>query len=133
MNKTIPAVLPCPIGHTCNKVYVATGKCVECTLEDAKAKPWPVQTREQAHTAGSTKYYTGRVCVNGHASQRYVSSGICIGCSSMNANKYQKDQRSKFRSGRIVLKVEVHPDDVPAMQALADSLKQARALQGGGV
>ena len=132
MSKTEPIKVPCPIAGHEPVAYTATGRCVECTKADAKAKPWAVQTREQAHAAGATKYYTGKVCVNGHATQRYVSSGICIGCSSMNANKYQKGQRDKFRTGQVVFKAEVHPDDTQAMQSMADSLKAARQLQTGG-
>ena len=128
MNKTEPIKMPCPIAGHEPVAYTATGRCVECTAEDAKAKPWPIQTREGAYSTGSRKYYTGKVCINGHAARRYVSPGICIGCSSMNANKYQKDQRSKFRTGMVAFKANVHPDDVAAMRSLADSLKQARDL-----
>lgn len=131
--KTKPAIIPCTKGHD-PLIYVATGKCVGCTEDDARSKPWPTRTREEAYTEGSSKYYTGKVCVNGHVTQRYVSSGICIGCSTMNAGKYQKKVRDKFRNGAEGLvsleDLYVHPGDLETVRQLVEGIKQARALQG---
>ena len=136
MNKE-QAIAPCPVGHTGNEVYSTTKRCVECTLEDAKAAPWPVETRKQAAVAGRKKYYTGKSCTHGHVKQRYVASGICSGCNTMRSVAYQKNIRKDLiakASGLVSLEgIKVHPDDVLAMQSLADSLKAARELAGGGV
>ena len=128
--KTEPLKIPCPHGHP-PLAYSATGVCVECTEDSAKATPWPVQTRAEAYEARSSKYYTGKPCINGHVKQRYVSSGICIGCSSMNSGKYQKGIRDKFRGDSVSFNVETHPDDVKAVRDFVAALKQARALTRG--
>ena len=134
MNKE-PAMMPCPKGHTGNETYSTTKRCVECTAEDAKAAPWPIETRKQAAVAGRKKYYTGKPCTHGHVKQRYVASGICSGCNTMRSTAYQKNIRRELIAqscGLVSLgDIRVHPDDVKAMRALADSLKQARVLTGG--
>lgn len=37
-------------------------------------------TRAQAIAAGSSKYHTGKPCVNGHIEDRYTRTGDCSGC-----------------------------------------------------
>lgn len=39
-----------------------------------------VTTREEAHTLGKARYYTGEACRSGHIAERYVSTGGCIAC-----------------------------------------------------
>ncbi len=37
-------------------------------------------TRQEAIEKGLSRYFTGKACVNGHASERLTSSGQCTGC-----------------------------------------------------
>lgn len=39
-----------------------------------------IKTRKQAKLAGENTYFTGRECINGHISYRYVQSGGCYQC-----------------------------------------------------
>jgi hypothetical protein len=36
--------------------------------------------REEARLQGRKRYFTGRPCVHGHETERYVSTGACIAC-----------------------------------------------------
>ena len=36
--------------------------------------------KADAKASGLRRYFTGRECVNGHVSQRYVSNGSCVAC-----------------------------------------------------
>ena len=93
--------------------------------------PWAVISRSEAQDLRLNKYYTGRTCKRKHISQRYTTTGLCIDCVSARARKFSKAAR-ETPEGMVLLEEYIHPDDVPAMRSLADSLKQARALQTGG-
>lgn len=41
---------------------------------------YPITTRREAYAQGSTRYFTGVPCKQGHVAQRYVSSGACLDC-----------------------------------------------------
>ncbi len=49
-------------------------------------------TRMQAAKEGLNKYNTGKPCLNGHRSPRYVHNGTCVQCALESANKH----RNKF-------------------------------------
>lgn len=86
-----------------------------------------IKTRGQAADDGDRKYYTGRKCINGHDSPRYVSSGICCKCNVDNAQKY-----AKGISARQVAKLQshftypLHPDDFAAAKAFCQALDLQR-------
>lgn len=42
---------------------------------------YEVLTRKSAVLAGLLRYYTGRMCRNGHDCQRYTSNGCCVECT----------------------------------------------------
>ena len=52
-------------------------------------------SREQAKTGGLNLYFTGRLCKNGHISERRLNSGICLECEIM----FRKRDRDLFKSG----------------------------------
>ena len=95
-----------------------------------KEHPWAVISRSEAQDLQLNKYYTGRTCKRKHISQRYTTTGLCIACVSARARKFSKAAR-ETPEGMVLLEEYIHPDDVKAMRALADSLKAARALTGG--
>ena len=37
-------------------------------------------SKEVARTAGRKRYFTGRMCKNGHTAERYVFNGKCVEC-----------------------------------------------------
>ena len=48
-------------------------------MADANLHPKLI-SRQQAKQQGSTRYFTGKPCKNGHVMQRLVSNGRCSGC-----------------------------------------------------
>ena len=44
-------------------------------------------SRDAAHAAGLSKYFTGRPCRRGHVAERYVSMGGCLDCLRRKATK----------------------------------------------
>lgn len=46
-----------------------------------------VVTREQAKASGLVHFFSGRLCANGHLSQRYVSTGACVECGRICSQK----------------------------------------------
>lgn len=128
--KTEPHVIPCA-KHPEGEIYSATKRCVACTLEDAAAMPWEIMTQKEAVTKGHRKYWTGKVCVNGHVKQKYTSSGICIGCNAMNSAKRNKKIRVELSARYKDLEsvtITVHPDDAQAVRDHAATLTAIRGL-----
>jgi len=46
-------------------------------------------TRKEAKEKGLTRYYTGKPCLNGHISERLLSSGQCLTC---NKDRYEQNK-----------------------------------------
>lgn len=43
-----------------------------------------------------TETYSGRSCIHGHGTRRYVSNGLCVTCVSISGKKiYQKKKQVK--------------------------------------
>lgn len=47
----------------------------------------PVVTREQARSAGMTRYFTGVPCMRGHIAERHVSNTRCVECHREKASQ----------------------------------------------
>jgi hypothetical protein len=63
-----------------------------------------VLTRKSATLAGLFRYYTGRMCRNGHDAQRYTSNGCCVECCK--PVRYKRKMLSPpDRTVRLVLRV----------------------------
>jgi hypothetical protein len=61
-------------------------------------------SRKDAIANGETKYFTNKLCKQGHLSYRYVSSGICASCASEKAKiswASGKNKQSKNRSKNV--------------------------------
>ncbi len=55
---------------------------------------YPIITRKEAKAQGLKRYFNGRLCPQGHISEKYVSNGRCVGCSQSNELKeYEKNYR----------------------------------------
>ena len=58
--------------------------------------------RLDAKKAGLKHYYTGKLCKNGHDSQRLVSNGVCMECAAEQAlAKYHKDVNDPTRHSQM--------------------------------
>lgn len=125
-----PATIPCIKGHD-SQVFIATKACVQCVLEMTAAAPWEIMTRKEALEKGLKKYWTGKICGNGHVRQRYTSSSICTGCNAMNTKRYNKDARAKLNAlhvGFIPIKMMVHPEDVATVTTLIENMNEKRRV-----
>lgn len=80
---------PCRNGHAGDR-YTSNGLCVTCvSLSCAKSRatrPWH-PLRAAARGQGLIHFDTGKQCVNGHMSIRFVSNGDCVVC---HANKHAR-------------------------------------------
>lgn len=64
-------------------------------------------TRAEAQTSGSSKYFTGKPCTNGHVEIRYTSSGSCRGCirgNNVDTRYGSQEQYEDFKLSKDVRK-----------------------------
>lgn len=47
-----------------------------------------VISRSEAKSLGLKRYFTGEACKNGHVSERYAATSICVSCQRKNNEKY---------------------------------------------
>jgi hypothetical protein len=52
-------------------------------------------TRKDAAATGAKRYYTGKVCRNGHIAERDTDTGNCCECQKASANRYMKKYRKR--------------------------------------
>ena len=60
-------------------------------------------SRSQAKNASLKKYFTGKPCINGHISERYTSTGDCLGCYHIRAKKYKSYRDNYYRDNRDLI------------------------------
>lgn len=78
-----------------------------------------VISRRDASRVGSKKFFTGKPCLHGHVSERYVTTGACIECLRGTA------------PDTIRISLNVHIRDREAIEMFAHhlGLERVRALQ----
>ena len=68
-------------------------------------------TRKQAKADGLKRYFTGKLCVNGHAAPRLVETRACIACAHMYSARWRKNNPERVaeysREYRALAKVEI--------------------------
>jgi hypothetical protein len=74
--------------------------------------------RSEASRRGMKRYFTGRECVRGHLSERYVSTQGCLACL--------RGDPGTSSGLDVVLTFTVDRRDAPSLQALADYLIKYR-------
>lgn len=89
---------------------------------------------KDARAAGLNKYYTGKRCLHGHDSERYVKGGTCIACVYA-ANGLAPRAPGEVAAPRVSratlledfpeFRHRAYPGDVKALQTLATMLCQA--------
>lgn len=84
-----------------------------------------IHTRNEAFEKKLHKYYTGRPCVRGHLTFRYVRTGQCVDCVRQYAKKFAQQTTKRTVSITIDL---WNSDDIPALKAYANSLNLSRQL-----
>jgi hypothetical protein len=73
-----------------------------------------VITRRDASRSGQKKFYTGKPCIHGHLSERYVTTGSCIECLRGTA------------PDSVRFSVNVHVRDREAVELFVKCLADAR-------
>lgn len=52
-----------------------------------------VRLRLKGELAGDIRYNTGKPCIHGHRSERYVTSGQCVKCTALFRDEWRRKKR----------------------------------------
>lgn len=55
-------------------------------------------SRKVAIASGLRHYFTGKICINGHTSKRFVSCNKCVACHNATSLKWRTNNRTKARA-----------------------------------
>lgn len=64
-----------------------------------------VITRQAAALAGQTRFYTGKICRNGHTAERYVVNGACVECMTLHTAAHRSRMNELIAKGREAAEV----------------------------
>ena len=116
--------IACSNGHKSER-YVSTGACKDCLSDFKKRrrkkyldqgltvdgdprfmrkKDTIYITRTEAIALGFKRYHTGFLCVHGHDSERYVSTGTCVVCELAKAKRPEYIERRREVARKAALK-----------------------------
>lgn len=88
------------------------------------------RTQADAIAQGSTYYYTGKPCKQGHEAPRYTSTCNCTECARlMRQGKAQAARKASTSRARGWFGYPLHPDDMAAALAYCQGLDLARGRQ----
>lgn len=110
--------VPCDRGHIAERM-VSNGSCRAC-MSFRKKRRWDARRterarqerewqagdpnvigREDAMASGLKRYFTGIPCKNGHLSERFTLSTVCIECATKRSEAWRKaNMEAKRRHGR---------------------------------
>ncbi len=95
-----------------------------------------IVSRKDAFLQKKNKYFTGKLCRNGHMCPRYVNTGACVNCISAHARKtrnhfsiagYPVEIVIVLKGSRITEKL-TDKGDIPALQAFIKALNFQRVV-----
>ena len=88
-----------------------------------------ITSRQDAITFGRRKYFTGVPCKNGHVSERYTQSSVCLDCL------HPKLGSSELRKRMETIRIALHPADLEEFAGIVLALSRIRngALLEGDV
>jgi hypothetical protein len=88
---------------------------------------YKIITRDVANASGLKRFYTGASCRFGHDSPRFVSTGACVQCNRVRADKYRKDKQATATArSRGAFVYSLHVDDHAAALAFCQALDLQR-------
>jgi len=82
---------------------------IDCIDEDAERRDDPdgakllarliasIITRDEARERGLKRFFTGKLCRNGHVAERYVSDGKCVECKREADRRHYAAHREEVR------------------------------------
>ncbi len=86
-----------------------------------------VITRKVASNSGLARYYTGVPCGRGHTAERYVTSGNCCECASIDAKKYSRNMRASLL-GWVPFKMMIPEPIFSDVTAMVEAMVSAHNL-----
>lgn len=92
-----------------------------------EAQPRPIVTRDEAMSAGLTRYFTGDPCKNGHVSE-WFACGKCVECNAINmANRYKKSEYRKKTLAKRATFYLANRERIRTQRSLPHALAASRA------
>ena len=74
------ANLQCGVGRPIAHDTIKTSPAAAGHINDGTSAVSKNVTREEAHSLGLKRYFSGKPCRHGHLGERSVASGACVGC-----------------------------------------------------
>lgn len=59
-----------------------------------------IVTRKEAKALGLKRYFTGKACIHGHVTERYVSDVKCVECNRQDAVNWRAANPNKVKQGK---------------------------------
>jgi len=89
----------------------------------------PATPRIQARKEGRTRYFTGKICKQGHMAPRLVSNGQCVICSGRRRRENEKRHPEKKRNRDRQYAARTRPGGAAIRQWKLDNPEKAKLLQ----
>lgn len=87
-------------------------------------------TRADAIRLKRKRYFTGKPCKHGHTAERFTSTGNCASCHKDRGHSFVSSRQffaaRSAAAGLQLFSFECHPDDMPALQAIAEGMAADR-------
>lgn len=87
-----------------------------------------ILSRTDAISCNSHLYFTGKPCKNGHLSERYTKTCVCVQCNRTNALKVTR-QMNLAAQGVMPITLRARASDHPALLAYCDMLNAAHGIE----
>jgi hypothetical protein len=85
-----------------------------------------ITSRQEAKTAGATRYFTGKPCVRGHIVERHVTNSTCVACMAVRVAAWDAANPGR-KSQRTVASQKRNPDRTKELRkATYDRTKSVR-------
>lgn len=84
-------------------------------------------TYHDAKAQSLSKFFTGKMCRNGHVAERYIGSRSCVVCASDNEKRYKERNAEQATARRKAYRVKNHDRLLAADKVYRESHKAQRA------
>lgn len=84
-------------------------------------------TYHDAKSQGMSKFFTGKMCRNGHVAERYIGSRSCVICAYNNEKKHKENNPEKTTARRKAYREKNHERLLDADKLYRESHKTQRA------
>ncbi|WP_080420772.1 hypothetical protein [Burkholderia ubonensis] len=84
---------------------------------ESNEKPLPIISRADARAAGLVRFFDGRVCREGHKTERYVRNGLCCECNRERSRRSVKEHYSRHKQRILDAKRDYYAKNAEAIKA----------------